>query len=64
MPSILTIEFPSDEHRDGFTGWLSNSGEQDHCEQGNYVEANERHLYHLNFDYSKDEKIVATEVEE
>jgi hypothetical protein len=51
--SKLTIEFPSEAHREAFSDWLSNSGEQGHYEQGNYVdEPNQSELYHLNFDYT------------
>lgn len=64
MPSVLTIEFPSDEHRDAFTGWFSNVGEQDFSQQADYEDETERHLYNLNFHNYGDDKIVATEFPE
>lgn len=64
--SKLVIEFPSDEHREAFSGWLSNSGEQEHAEMREYVEPEERHLFNLHFDYLKSHEglIVATEFED
>lgn len=66
MESTLTINFPSDEHREAFVDWLSNSGEQDHYNQGEYVDEKDRHLYHLNFSYieSSNGIITTREVED
>lgn len=64
MSSVLTIEFPSDEHRDAFTGWFSNIGEQDFSQQADYEEESERHLYDLGFNNKTDSLIVATEFED
>lgn len=60
----LEMEFPSQEHLDAFTGWLSNSGEQDHYQMEDYVEKEEKHLFRCNFDYSQNNKIVVTEYPE
>lgn len=59
--AILEIEFPSQEHLEAFTSWLSNSGEQDHGNMVDFVDEDEKHLFDLHFDYTQNNKIVAEE---
>lgn len=64
MTSKLTIEFPSQEHVNAFTGWFSNVGEQDFYQQMDYEEAEDKHLYNVNFNNVGDNNIIVTEIEE
>lgn len=64
MASSLTIDFPSNEHRDAFTGWFSNVGEQDFTEQADYEDEDNKHLYHISFANKSDSLIIATEFED
>lgn len=59
--SKLNIEFPSDKHRDSFTSWLSNSGEQDFFNQADCEHKDDQHLYNVNFNYKSDSLIAVTE---
>ena len=58
---VLEMEFPSQEHLDAFTWWLSNSGEQDHGNMIDYVDEEEKHLFDVHFDYSDNNKVIVTE---
>ena len=64
--SKLTIEFPSDEHREAFCDWLSNSGEQDHYRQMDYEDKDKKYLYRLNYNYLESSKgiVKAEQIDE
>jgi len=61
MNKVLSIEFPSQEHLNAFTGWMSNSGEQEFWEQEGYEEGDDKKLYQVSFDYSPYNKIIVNE---
>ena len=64
--SNLTIEFPSDAHREAFCDWLSNSGEQDHYRQMDYEDKDKKYLYRLNYNYLESSKgiVKAEQIDE
>lgn len=63
--SRLIIEFPSKDHREAFTNWLSYSGEQDHSSMMDEVDDDELYLYDLSYNYKKssDGIITTTQIE-
>lgn len=61
MSVILEMEFDSQEHLEAFTSWLSNSGEQDYYNQGDYEDEENKHLYRTGLDYSQHNKVIVKE---
>ena len=59
----VTIEFPSEQIRDEFIGWMSNEGEQTFGDVlSEYVD--DYHGSGVSFSYKNDNEIVITEIEE
>jgi DNA-directed RNA polymerase subunit RPC12/RpoP len=62
--AILIMEFPSQEHIDAFTGWMSNSGEQSLYQQMDFEDKDKEYLYRTNLDYTNPNRVIVTQIPE